>query len=315
MDSPPGSGRACPSCSAPAQSSQRWCLECGAELPQSRRAGLRPAVGIATTLAVLVTAASAGGYTLLRSDRQPPPPPTTVAQAPPAATTPLQPATQEPSTSSYAPAPTNPLPLPSSSSSTSGGTATPANTTVTTPTTHGTQKSGGAGYHAGTGAQPGDGTTTAQKPQLALANIALGAAAVVYAPYTASNVDLGDASKVVDGSTRTVWKTPQQTDPTAEPQVGVYVDLASSQTLRTLVIDTPAPGMSVEIYAATKGPPAAITDSGWTHVATRRDLAKQTKIGFPKTPFRYVLVWVTGLPQGATHATLSELSLLSVQPE
>jgi hypothetical protein len=310
MDSPSGSGRACPSCSAPAQSSQRWCLECGAELPQSRRAGLRPVIGIATTLAVLVTAASAGGYTLLRDDRQPPPPAKTVAQVPPPATTPLQPATQEPSTSTYSQAPTNPVPLPSSPSST--GT-TRANTTVTTPTTPSTQKSGGAGYNAGSGGTRT--TTTPQKPQLALTNVALGAAAVVYAPYTASNVDLGDASKVVDGSTRTAWTTPVQSDPTAEPQVGVYVDLGSAEQLRRLVIDTPTPGMDVEIYAATKGPPASITDHGWTHVATRKQLAKQTKVGFPATPFRYVLVWITGLPPGATHAALSEVSLLSVQPE
>jgi hypothetical protein len=292
--------RVCPSCAAPAQTPQRWCLECGAELPQPRRSGLRPTVGIATTLAVLVGAASAGGYTLLRHDRQPPPAATTVAQAPPAATVPstLPPATQEPP-SGY---PSTPLPLPS----------TPQ-TSPTTPLTHTssvpyskqttTHDSGGAG-------------STTPKPQLALANVALGAAAVAYAPYAADTVDLGDASLIVDGTTRTGWRTPAFADPTARPQLGVYVDLASAVKVRKLVLETSTPGMSVEVYGAVKGPPSSITDSGWDHLATRDGLAsKKTAIALPNRAFRYILVWIVGLPPGAHTAAISELSLLSLQPE
>lgn len=309
--------RACPGCGAPAAAPQRWCLECGRELPGPRRAGLRSAVGIATTLAVLVGAASAAGYTVLQDDRQPPPPATTVAQTLPA-TTPsesLPPATQEPAP--YTPAPYTP---PDTSTSNVGGT--------------GSAYDGGAGTSSGGGASTGntgtgtstDGsleqepsttttTTTTPTPQFALTNVALGAAAVVYAPYATSDVDLGDASRVVDGSTRTVWKAPAAADPTAPPQLGVYVDLASKEKLRALVLKTPTPGMSIEVYGANRGPPEAITDDGWDHLASRSGVAARTKLKLHDRAYRYVLVWLVGAPPDGARPAISELSLLSLQPE
>jgi hypothetical protein len=317
------SPRACTSCAAPAEARQRWCLECGAELPQPRRGALRPAVGIATTLAVLVGAASAGGYSILRHDRQPPPSATTIAQQAP----PSIPATTSPSIGSApsygatppaasSASPTTLPSLPAEPGTTGGATSathatrttrtTPTRTT-TTPATH----SGGAVTEGGQTPT----TTTAQKPQMAYVNIALGAAAVAYAPYAPPTMDLGDPSQVVDGTTRTAWRTPSFADPATKPQLGVYVDLATSQQLRRLVIETPTPGMGVEIYAATKGPPAAITDPRWDHLATRRSLARKATIGLPSRAYRYVLVWVTGLPPGAHNAAISEIALLSLQPE
>src|SRR5215218_5329409 len=251
--------RACPSCGAPAATPQRWCLDCGHELPGPRRPGLRPAVGIATTLAVLVGAASAGGYTLLQDDKQPPPPPTTVAQAPPA-TTPtesLPPATQEPAP--YTPAPSTPLPDTSSSSSGRTPIALGGGTSSSS-TSSGGSTSGSVGDSSVEQDTNTTTTTTTPKPQFAVTDIALGAAAVVYAPYTASDADLGDPSRVVDGSTRTAWKAPLAADPTAPPQIGVYVDLAGKEKIRKLVLQTPTPGMNVEIYAAKTGPPTSITD-------------------------------------------------------
>jgi hypothetical protein len=310
--------RACPNCGAPAAGPQRWCLECGHELPGARRPGLRPAVGIATTLAVLVGAASAGGYTLLQNGKQPPPPATTVAQAPPATqTAPTSPATQEPAP--YTPTPYTPAPGASGSN--------PSHATSTFPT--GSSSSSGAGTtggaNAGTHGSSGGGsvqqttpTTTATTPpksQLALSDIALGAAAVVYAPYASNSVDLGDPSLTVDGSTSTAWKAPAASDPTASPQVGVYVDLASKETIRTLVLQTPTPGMSVEVYGATSGPPASITDAGWDHLASRSSVAAKTKIKLAARPYRYVLVWITRAPPDGARPAISELSLLSLQPE
>lgn len=314
MESP--SERACPSCGAPAASPQRWCLECGHELPGPRRPGLRPAVGIATTLAVLVGAASAGGYTVLRHDKQPPPPATTVAQAPPGTTPTVPPATQEPpsytppaysSTPSFATPHVSPSggahvfrPTPSSPSHrTSGGATAPsAGAGLVQPVTHTTPT-----------------TTTPSKPQLALTDVALGAAAVAYAPYAPANVDLGDPSQAVDGSTKTAWTAPAASDPSAPPQVGVYVDLAAPTKVRTLVLQTPTQGMDVEIYGATSGPPSTIVDHGWSHLATRRGIGAKTKIGLPARAFRYVLVWIVGAPPNAARPAISELSLLSLQPE
>jgi hypothetical protein len=309
--------RACPSCGAPAAGAQRWCLECGHELPSTRRAGIRSAVGIATTLAVLVGAASAGAYTILQDDKVPPPPATTVAQAP--ATTPsasLPPATQESAPYSYTP----PTTLPNTSSSNFGhGPRAP----VVPLGGRGSSTNGGGTISRGA---PGSGsvepethtTTTAApppKPQFALTDIALGAAAVAYAPYATPDTDLGDPSRAVDGALRTAWKAPAAADPTAPPQLGIYVDLAGKEKLRRLELTTPTPGMTIEIYGAKSGPPAAITDAGWDHLASRSGIAAHTKVKLGDLAYRYVLVWIVGAPPDAARPAISELSLLSLQPE
>ena len=313
--------RACPSCGASVASPQRWCLECGHELPGPRRPGLRPAVGIATTLAVLVGAASAGGYTLLQDDKHPPPPATTVAQAPPATTPPqtLPPATQEPT---YTPPANTPLPRYATPRS-YGGTSTfrPGSSSYSPSATTGgvggagSGSSGSSGDGAVDGTTPPPTTTTPRRPLLALSDIALGAVAVAYAPYAPADTDLGDPSRTVDGSTRTAWKAPAAADPLAPPQVGVYVDLAGKETIRKLVLTTPTPGMNVEIYCAVNGPPASITDPGWDHLASRAGIAAEETIGLPARPCRYVLVWIVGAPPDGARPAISELSLLSLQPE
>lgn len=326
MDAP----RACTTCAAPAEPRQRWCLECGAELPQSRRGALRPAVGIATTLAVLVGAASAGGYTILHRESPPQAPATTVAQQAPTAPATIAPSAagtpsvggspyagttpySAPSTYGTTPplaSPSNPTHYATKPEAGKTGGATPAHTTPTHTTTQ-TQPSGGSV----TETSPTHTTTTAQKPQMALANVALGAVAVAYAPYASPTTDLGDPSQVDDGSTRTAWRTPTFADPATSPQMGVYIDLATSQQLRKLTLDTPTPGMGIEIYGATQGPPASITDKGWDHLATRRSLDRTTTIGLPARSYRYVLVWITSLPPNAHGAAISEIGLWSLQPE
>lgn len=320
MDSP--RERACPSCGAPAAGSQRWCLECGHELPSQRRAGVRSAVGIATTLAVLVGAASAGGYTILQDDKVPPPPPTTVAQAPPASGAPetLPPATQEPG--QFTPAPTTPLPdSPTSSNGGSGTSSVQLGGAMGSSRSTGGSSAGsrGSGWSSGSGsvepAAPTTTTTTPQEPRFAITDIALGATAVAYAPYAQPDVDLGDPSRAVDGSVRTAWKAPAAADPMAPPQLGIYVDLAGREKLRRLKLRTPTPGMNIEIYAAASGPPPAITDSGWDHLADRAGIAAETKVKLPDRRYRYVLVWIVGAPPDGARPAISELSLLSLQPE
>jgi hypothetical protein len=304
---------ACPSCGAAVAAPQRWCLECGHELPAPRRSGLRPAVGIATTLAVLVGAASAGGYTLLQHTKEPPPPAATVAQAPPA-TTPSVPATQ-------APAPYNPSPSFSSSPRTDT-----ARSSLGAHPFHASTPPHATGSHGGSTTTSRDGslqsethTTTTQttpaKPQLAPTDVALGAAAVAYAPYAPANADLGDPSRAVDGSKRTAWKAPATADPSAPPQLGVYVDLAGKTKVRRVELATPTPGMSVEIYGANGGPPGSITDPGWDHLASRSAIAADTNVKLSGKAYRYVLVWIVGAPPDGARPAISELSLLSLQPE
>lgn len=316
MDSPSTSARACPSCSAPAEAQQRWCLECGGELPGARHPGLRPAVGIATTLVVLVGAASAGGYTLLQEGKKAPPPATTVAQTAPApAPETLPPATQDSLPGGITPPPSSPsLSPPSTPTPSAGGSA------VVPPVDPGTSGGGTSGSSGTSGAvapapEGPASTTPPPEPQLALTDIALGAAVVVYAPYAPDTADLGDPSRAVDGSTRTAWKAPAGADPSASPQLGLYVDLAGKETVRRVVIRTPTLGMNVEVYGAESGPPATITEPGWDHLVDRAGIAGETTIKLPAHPYRYLLVWITGAPPDGSRPAISELSLLSLQPE
>lgn len=315
MESP--GERSCPSCSAPTDAPQRWCLECGHELPGPRRSGLRPAVGIATTLAVLVGAASAGGYTLLQEGKKPPPPATTVAQAPPATTPePLPPATEAPP-ATPAPVPEAPSMPPADLGTDDGAGLPPDVPTGGTGGTDGTAAPSTPSDDGSVEETPKEPASTTPPPerQLALTDIALGAAAVVYAPYAAEDADLGDPSRAVDGSTRTVWKAPAAADPAASPQLGLYVDLAGPERIRRLVIRTPTPGMNVEIYGAKSGPPTTITEPGWDHLVDRSDIGNETTIKLPNRAYRYVLVWITGPPRDGGRPAIGELSLLSMQPE
>lgn len=311
--------RTCPSCSAPTQARQRWCLECGAEVRSGRRAALRSTVGIATTLAVLVGAGSAAGYTLLQEGKQPPPPATTVAQQPPPVATTPPAATQEPAP--YTPPASTPPPTPTYTPPAGGGGSS------------GGAETGGIGGGTSTGGSaidvPGNGSTTdgntedeptpvdptTVEPQLSLTDIALGAIAIAYAPDAAADVDLGDPSRVVDGTTRTAWETPASPDPAAPQGSGVYVDLASPETIRKLIVRTSTPGMPLEIYGARKGPPPTIVDPGWDHLATRASAPAEAKIKLPNQAYRYILVWIPGPPPSGGPAAISELSLLSLQPE
>lgn len=316
MESPPE--RVCPSCSAPAQSQQRWCLECGAELSQSRRRGLGPAISIATTIAVLVGAASAGGYTLLQEGKQAPPPATTVAQEIPAPTPPTVPTTPEtvepdplPPSEPLPFDPVEPEPLPDEVEL----------DTYSPPPPPPPADTGGGGDTAdedpadtSAGRQQGE-RDRDKRPKLRLSDVALGAAAVVYAPYTPADVDLGDPSFVSDGDPKTAWTTPSYEDPATHPQLGVYIDLGAQERLRRLVLQTPTPGMSVEIYGARKGPPNSITDPGWDHLVNRANVPEKTTFKLGDRSYRFLLVWVTGLPEGGDHAAISELSLFSMQPE
>src|SRR5262249_14661846 len=149
-------------------------------------------------------------------------------------------------------------------------------------------------------------------PQFAVTDIALGSVAVAYAPYAAPDLDLGDPSRTVDGSIRTVWKAPAAADPAAPPQVGVYVDLAGKEKLRTLVLKTPTPGMAIEVYGANDGPPDTITDPGWDHLADRSGIAAITKVKLGDRAYRYLLVWIVGAPPDGARPAIAELSLLSL---
>lgn len=343
--SQPPSERTCPSCSAPAEPKQRWCLECGHELPQPRRHALRSAVGIATTLTVLVGAASAGGYTLLQDGKEPPPPAQTIAQTPPPVTTP--PETTVPPVDD--PLATTP-PLPDAGrggggtddfgaddfGSDGGGAVTPppppppadsgvpdlsdeldTSTPPPPPPDDDTELDDGGSVREDSGTGRQHSAKRQPRPRLVVANLAISSPAIAYAPYAEGYPDLGEPGLVTDGSTRTVWRSPRFEDPTLQPQMGVYVELASPERIRRLVLSTPTPGMSVEIYASRRdNPPPSITSPGWAHLADRQDVPARATISLAGTGrWKYVLVWIRSLAPGADRAEISEIELIGLAPE
>ncbi len=70
--------------------------------------------------------------------------------------------------------------------------------------------------------------------------------------------------------------------------------------------------MSVELYgASTPDAPVSISDPNWRHLATKGSLPAQATIKL-KTggrALRYLLVWITHPPAGATSVGISELSV------
>lgn len=339
----PAPAHVCSNCSAPAEPGQHWCLECGAELPQERRSGLRPVVGIATTLVVLVGAASAAGFTLLQDGKQPPPPATTIAQTPPPVTAPPADTTTPPLDTTL-PDAADDFDLPDTGGSSGGGLGTggggssggtsapppPVDNTVPDysddvdtstpnpppPDDDGTDVDTGDDGEGSVEDDPDAGRSERRRrapPRLHPTNIALAAAASVFGDLDDS-VDPGDPSLAVDGSRTTAWRTPLSPDPAVPaPQTGVVVDLAGVERLTKAIVSTTTPGLSFELYGARSGPPRTVTGTGWTHLGSKQDAGRDTTIDLGGQRFRYVLVWVTAQPADGAQAAVSEITVVSPQ--
>ena len=76
-------------------------------------------------------------------------------------------------------------------------------------------------------------------------------------------------------------------------------------------IDTPNPGFRATIYAAPPGPVPKSVPEGWTKVGggTVNSKDKSFKLDTGDTEYRYYLVWITQLAEGASNAEISEIRL------
>jgi len=116
-----------------------------------------------------------------------------------------------------------------------------------------------------------------------------------------------------DRNPATYWSTESYSGGTlgSKPGVGIYIDAAPEVAARTLEVQTPDPGWTAQVYAAAKGPPSDI--GGWTLVGSAHTVVESKQrfdLNTSGRAYRYYLLWITKLKQGATQAKVSEIGLL-----
>jgi hypothetical protein len=279
-------------------------VECGSEAPaQQRRIG--GAIAIVTAVLLLAAAGAAAGYTMVNRDarnaaaalaaaKAPRGRAATIAQANRILSETKLPASQRVIPAIAAPGRVIAVPAPVA--------AVPFKPTV--PQTS-------ASVPVLPKPNPGPKTPTGPAAP-SLIDIALGANAGTYDPYPKPPYSGSNAGAVTDGDTSTSWTTsPDYPSPLFRPAIGVYVDVARPEAVKTLELDTPTPGMTVKVYAAASLPAKL---SGWTQLATLVDVARTTTVQVQSShKYRYWLVWVSVLPKDQLNAAVSEIRLLSLQ--
>ncbi|MEA2279314.1 MAG: hypothetical protein QOC78_4274 [Solirubrobacteraceae bacterium] len=318
---PPEGGILCPSCGAPMEPEQDWCLSCGVAGPGrlGERPGWRAASTVIGLTLLLVLGAVAAGYAALThhgpaqvantapGQGQAIVPAATAPATPPPAAAP--PATTPPAATATAPSTTPgktklPKVTPPKSSTSTGTPVIPVKPTTTPKTT--------------TPAVSTPTTTTPTVPAPVAIKLADGATKI-YDPYTRAAAS-GDAAKAVDGDRSTSWYVDPINPP--QPNVGFVIDLGKLQGVREIQLTTPTPGFGVEIYAtdAATAPPN-ILDTRWSHIKDASDVGTKDASGKVKdkgrivlgagtSKYRTLLLWFTKPPTDGTRIRLSELELL-----
>ena len=93
--------------------------------------------------------------------------------------------------------------------------------------------------------------------------------------------------------------------------VGLYIDARPKVEAVSLQLETSEPGFKVTIYAAPPGSVPKSVPEGWTKVGggTVNQKDKSFKLDTDGTAYRYYLVWITELAEGASSAEISEIRL------
>ncbi|MGA9284503.1 MAG: protein kinase [Solirubrobacteraceae bacterium] len=144
-------------------------------------------------------------------------------------------------------------------------------------------------------------------------------AASSYNPFGTGPEHAEDVASVVDGDINTTWSTEHYiAGSLGKPGLGISIDASPGVAARAVEIQTPTPGFTAGVYAATGLPSSTpsggtqnLTAFGWTQLATARTIGSQTKIpvNAAKLLYRYYLVWMTKLPPGHETAEISEITL------
>jgi len=108
-----------------------------------------------------------------------------------------------------------------------------------------------------------------------------------------------EAPLAVDGRASTFWRTEHYSS-FFQSGVGLVLDMGRRARVERVLVDAPAPGSTAEIQLgdSPQGPFRAVTPA--------RALTPRTSFSVPRRTGRYVVVWITGMPQDSA-AEVSEV--------
>jgi len=280
---------ACATCGAAMERGQDWCLECGTAAPGrlGAKPGWRAAFTVVGLTTLLLCCAVVAAYAALTSDaeRTAAAPPAgsgdpITAQVPgaPAGTPPaiIQPGVTGPGVTPPATPPaTNGAPIIPTTKPPAGATNTPLPPPSSTPSP---QPPAAANNSANPPATPladtADDDAASSSTAAANAPVTIGFAkdaARTYDPLKRAGAEFGPAAFAIDAKADTVWDVtvPADGQPIA---AGLVIDLGKPYALRSLRLDTPTDGFTVEIYGAksAKQLPEDVIDKRWIHLTDQK---------------------------------------------
>ena len=126
------------------------------------------------------------------------------------------------------------------------------------------------------------------------------------------------ADFAIDRNPNTTWNTESYGAGAQLPKagVGIYVDADPGVAAKSMQLDTPEPGFTVEVFASDRQPSRSATDPPekegiFTLVAPPRPITERTAkipLNTAGHPFRYYLLWITRLPPSG-QAKIAEIFL------
>ena len=139
------------------------------------------------------------------------------------------------------------------------------------------------------GAPPATSPRKPAKPRVPRARFVKLAAAGAVDPEGDGRERDEEAPLAVDGNESTFWRT-ERYSRFFKTGVGLVLDAGRRVRVRTVVVDSPTPGIRAEIRlgSARTGP--------FTRVSPAKTLTARTTFPVPGRTGRYVVIWVTGLP-------------------
>ena len=281
---------ACETCGAAMQRGQDWCLECGTAAPGrlGAKPGWRAAFTVVGLTTLLLCCALIATYAALTSDAE-----RTAAAAPAGSGDPITaqvPGTADPDTvpplvqpGVTGPGVTPPATPPAAGTpiipTTKPPVATPNTPIIPTPPPPAAAQSntqpqaGTAGDDpaGGTAGTDSSGTADAAQANTPVTIEFKKDAAQTYDPIKRAGAEFGPAANAIDAKPDTVWDVtvPADGQPIA---AGLVIDLGKPYALRSLRLDTPTDGFTVEIYGAksAKDLPADVIDKRWIHLTDKK---------------------------------------------